>query len=108
MTEVWYAAYGSNLDRDRFLTYLGGGRPPGATRTYPGARDRRPPANDRPLLLPGALFFAWESPTWGGGIAFYDAAVRRRSMPGPIGSPESSSPTWPPRRCAGSRAPTSI
>jgi hypothetical protein len=71
--QVWYASYGSNLSRDRFLHYLRGGRPAGASRTYPGARDRTPPADDRALTLPGALFFAWESPTWGGGIAFYDA-----------------------------------
>lgn len=72
MAELWYAAYGSNLARDRFETYLSGGRPPGATRIYPGARDPRPPGDDRPLILSGRLFFAWESPTWGGGIAFYD------------------------------------
>lgn len=74
LAQVWYAAYGSNLARDRFETYLVGGRPMGAARTYPGARDSRPPADDRPLVLPGSLFFAWTSPTWGGGIAFYDAA----------------------------------
>lgn len=73
MPDLWYAAYGSNLARDRFEAYLSGGRPVGATRTYPGARDRRPPVDDRPLVLPGRIFFAWESPTWGGGIAFYDA-----------------------------------
>lgn len=73
MSDLWYAAYGSNLARDRFLTYLSGGRPPGAARTYPGARDPRPPREDRPMVLAGQLFFAWESPTWGGGIAFYDA-----------------------------------
>jgi hypothetical protein len=72
VAEVWYAAYGSNLARDRFEAYLSGGRPAGATRTYPGARDPAPPVDDRPLLLPGWIFFAWESPTWGGGIAFYD------------------------------------
>ena len=32
--QVWYASYGSNLARDRFLCYLEGGRPKGATRTY--------------------------------------------------------------------------
>jgi hypothetical protein len=72
VSDLWYAAYGSNLARDRFEAYLSGGRPPGAARTYPGARDPGPPVDDRPLLLPGCLFFAWESPTWGGGIAFYD------------------------------------
>lgn len=73
MTDLWYAAYGSNLARDRFEAYLSGGRPAGATRHYPGARDTRPPVDDRALLLPGRIFFAWTSPTWGGGIAFYAA-----------------------------------
>lgn len=73
MADLWYAAYGSNLARDRFLAYLAGGRPAGASRTYPGARDPRPPTDDRPLQLSGRIFFAWQSPTWGGGIAFYDA-----------------------------------
>lgn len=71
--QVWYASYGSNLSRERFLHYLGGGRPAGASRTYPGARNPTPPLDDRALTLPGEMFFAWESPTWGGGIAFYDA-----------------------------------
>ncbi len=71
--DVWYAAYGSNLARDRFLTYLVGGCPPGATRTYPGARDPSPPRDDVPFAMAGGLFFAWESPTWGGGVAFFDA-----------------------------------
>lgn len=73
--QVWYAGYGSNLARDRFLCYLRGGRPPGASRTYPGARDTTLPGDDRALTLPGEMFFAWESPTWGGGIAFYDAGA---------------------------------
>jgi hypothetical protein len=71
--QVWYASYGSNLSRDRFLCYLRGGRPEGASRTYPGARNQSPPQGDRALTLPGEMFFAWESPTWSGGIAFYDA-----------------------------------
>src|SRR5689334_10989150 len=69
---VWYAAYGSNLDPDRFGCYLRGGRPPGATRDYPGTRDRSPAREVRAAELPGRLVFAWDSPTWGGGIAFYD------------------------------------
>lgn len=70
---VWYAAYGSNLSRDRFLHYLQGGCPPGARRRQTGSRDRTPPVSDRAVRLPGRLHFGWESPTWGGGIAFYDA-----------------------------------
>lgn len=72
---VWYAAYGSNLSAERFTTYLTGGRPAGAGRDYPGARDRSAPLADRPLTLDGEVYFAWESPTWGGGIAFYDPSA---------------------------------
>lgn len=70
--EVWYVSYGSNLSKDRFLRYLQGGRPSGAAVTYAGARDRREPVADRPVDLPGRVYFAGESPTWGGGVAFYD------------------------------------
>lgn len=73
MSLLWYAAYGSNLDPGRFSLYLTGGRPTGARRSVPGARDGSPPQEDVPVVLPGAMFFAWTSPTWGGGIAFYDA-----------------------------------
>lgn len=80
MEQVWYAAYGSNLSLARFTCYLSGGRPPGATRTYPGARDHTAPAEDRALLLPGRLYFAWESLTWTGGVAFYDPAGLKASV----------------------------
>jgi hypothetical protein len=70
--QLWYASYGSNLSRDRFLCYLQGGRPPGASRSYPGARDQSAPLDERAIVLPGQVFFGWHSPTWDGGIAFYD------------------------------------
>ncbi len=72
MEHLWYAAYGSNLSSERFAHYLGGGRPTGASRHYSGARDGAEPMDDRPIMLPGQVYFAGESPTWGGGIAFYD------------------------------------
>lgn len=72
---VWYAAYGSNMHRERFAVYLTGGRPPGAARTYPGCRDRRPPVRSEPVVLPGVVYFATESPVWHGGRAFYDPAA---------------------------------
>jgi hypothetical protein len=68
---VWYAAYGSNLDPDRFRCYLVGGCPPGAARTYPGARDPGEPLDDRPFRMSGRVTFAWRSQTWGGGVAFH-------------------------------------
>ncbi|MFE5851929.1 histone deacetylase [Streptomyces sp. NPDC056500] len=69
---VWYASYGSNMDLERLRYYLVGGRPVGAARTYPGCRDHREPRRSMALELPGALYFATESPVWTGGRAFYD------------------------------------
>lgn len=71
-TRVWYLAYGSNTSVARLRCYLAGGRPPGAARSYPGARDPRMPAVSTPVELPGALYFATHSPVWQGGRAFYD------------------------------------
>lgn len=69
---VWYTSYGSNTHLDRLACYIKGGRPSGAGRTYPGCRDRRMPSRSVPVELRGALYFATESPVWGGGRAFYD------------------------------------
>lgn len=76
---VWYAAYGSNLSAARLRCYLAGGRPPGARRTYPGARDRAEPVRDEPVWLDGEVYFALESRVWGGGMAFYDPAAGGRT-----------------------------
>ncbi|WSS81052.1 histone deacetylase [Streptomyces sp. NBC_01174] len=57
---------------DRLACYIQGGRPPGAGKMYPGCRDRRLPSRSVPVELKGALYFATESPVWGGGRAFYD------------------------------------
>ncbi|ALG84433.1 hypothetical protein [Gordonia phthalatica] len=76
--KVWYASYGSNLCAARLACYLAGGRPEGGRRTYPGARDATPPAASVALTLPGSIYFAGRSTTWGGGMAFYD-----HDRPGP-------------------------
>lgn len=72
---VWYVSYGSNLAAERLRVYLEGGTPPGGTKHNPGARDASPPRASRPVELPGALYFAGDSPQWGGGVAFYDHTV---------------------------------
>ncbi|MGW8767825.1 histone deacetylase [Streptomyces sp. NPDC055815] len=69
---VWYAAYGANTHAERLRYYLDGGCPPGGGREFPGCRDRRPPERSVPLVLPGRVYFATDSPVWGGGRAFYD------------------------------------
>lgn len=77
---LWYASYGSNLAPERFACYLGGGRPEGASRSCPGARDATPPVSERAVTLPGRVRFGWESPTWGGGVAFLDAGAADRAL----------------------------
>ncbi|WP_344314074.1 histone deacetylase [Fodinicola feengrottensis] len=72
---LWYVSYGSNLSAARFGCYLYGGRPTGARRTYPGCRDRSAPRRTEPAWLPGGVYFATESPTWTGGVAFLDATI---------------------------------
>ncbi len=69
---LWYVSYGSNMSRRRLGCYLAGGRPPGSAVSCVGARDRTMPAADHAVTLPGSLYFAGESRTWGGGVAFYD------------------------------------
>jgi hypothetical protein len=71
---VWYVSYGSNMSASRFACYIEGGRPPGGSRANPGARDRTLPLRSIPVDLPGTVYFAGESPQWGGGVAFYDHA----------------------------------
>ena len=57
--------------------YLLGGRPPGASRTYPGTRAGVPALDVRPFAMPGRLVFAWHSPTWDGAIAFHGDAAQQ-------------------------------
>lgn len=78
MTQVWYVSYGSNMSAARLVCYLQGGVPPGGSRANPGARDRTLPERTIPVDLPGTVYFAGESPQWGGGVAFYD-----HDVPGP-------------------------
>ncbi|MEJ2858286.1 MULTISPECIES: histone deacetylase [unclassified Saccharothrix] len=65
MTPVWYVSYGSNMHLDRFSRYLA------------LCRDPTPPPSIRPVTIPGGVYFATESPIWGGGRAFYDPHLPR-------------------------------
>ena len=73
MRGVFYVAYGSNLDLDRFRCYLLGGSPDGAGRTYAGSRDRVGWGMTFDAHARQPLYFAGHSSTWGGGaMAFMD------------------------------------
>lgn len=68
---VWYASYGSNISYDRFMCYIKGGKPEGATKTYFGCADKISPIDQKPIKIPHELYFAKKSPTWdGGGVCF--------------------------------------
>lgn len=64
MNYVWYASYGSNLNRDRFLCYIKGGSPKGSTRVEPGCRDRSLPKDESVFTIHYPFYFAKEASGW--------------------------------------------
>lgn len=58
---VWYACYGSNINRVRFLEYIN------------GCTEKTPPVEDRPYIFNYNIYFAKSSKRWdNGGVAFLD------------------------------------
>jgi hypothetical protein len=71
--KIWYASYGSNLLRERFLAYIRGGRPPGAKFIQVGCSDPTPPSHDHGIMILHGLYFAEVSRHWeNAGVAFVD------------------------------------
>lgn len=72
---IWYASYGSNLSRSRFMSYVNGTVPEGLITSHPGCRDTSEPTGDIAMSFPGRMHFAGKSSRWGGGGAsFVDAS----------------------------------
>ncbi|MEM9202337.1 MAG: hypothetical protein AAGC53_11775 [Actinomycetota bacterium] len=69
---VWYASYGSNCSRDRFLVYLRGGRAAGSQRDQPGARNAADPLDDGPVHFTNGICFSGHARSWGGAPAFLE------------------------------------
>ncbi|WP_042457065.1 hypothetical protein [Neobacillus dielmonensis] len=68
---VWYASFGSNMNRDRFLCYIRGGSPAGSTRVEVGCRDASLPVAESFFTIPYPLYFAKEAAGWQSmGVAF--------------------------------------
>ncbi len=61
---VWYASYGSNLLKSRFLCYIRGGTPEGASKNYKGCTDKSEPIDDKPIIIPYKLYFSKRSSVW--------------------------------------------
>jgi hypothetical protein len=69
MKKIIYAAYGSNLLKERFLVYIKGGNY--RNRTYKGCRDKTDPEDLGWMFIPYRLYFAKKSQTWRyKGVAF--------------------------------------
>jgi len=58
---VWYACYGSNFNKERFMEYIR------------GCSDNTPPQEDRAIILGHPIYFAQQSSRWDNkGVAFLD------------------------------------
>lgn len=77
---IWYAAYGSNCLKERFLCYIEGGQFRDYSKTYPGCRDHRHPLADSPFTINLAMYFGNWSPRWQGGVCFLDLEQPGRTM----------------------------
>lgn len=68
---VWYASYGSNLNRDRFLCYIKGGKPEGSSKVEVGCKDKSLPLKEATYMMHLPLYFAKNSVRWQKqGVAF--------------------------------------
>ncbi|KAJ9140542.1 hypothetical protein P3X46_031177 [Hevea brasiliensis] len=70
--DIWYATFGSNMLKRRFLCYIQGGQVDGMKEPCSGSMDRNPPKDILWKIFSHRLFFGRESSrTWGpGGVAF--------------------------------------
>lgn len=68
---IWYASYGSNLLKERFMHYVKGGVCRFNGSDYDGCTDKSEPLDSRPCLIKYDLYFGNKSSKWGfGGVAF--------------------------------------
>ncbi|KAL2462980.1 Histone deacetylase 5 [Forsythia ovata] len=70
--DIWYATFGSNINKSRFDCYIEGGQMEGMQKPCVGSVDKSQPKEIMWKTFPHRLFFARDrSDTWGpGGVAF--------------------------------------
>lgn len=80
---VWYASYGSNIDEDRFLCYVEGGKCAANGKTYNGCDDKSRWIEEDIALYPGTVYASNNSPSWKNkGVAFYDEKGTNKYLKG--------------------------
>ncbi|KAL2935418.1 Histone deacetylase 5 [Bienertia sinuspersici] len=72
LIDIWYASFGSNMWKPRFLCYIQGGQVDGMQKPCSGSLDRSPPKDVMWKKISHRLLFARDcTQTWGpGGVAF--------------------------------------
>jgi hypothetical protein len=70
MDMLWYAVYGSKVNREHFLEYIRGGTSKFTGQMLPGCRNKQDPIRDYALGINHELYFARNSVPWGGAMAF--------------------------------------
>lgn len=65
---LWYACYGSNINKERFMRYI------------EGCSDKTPPRDERPFIFDNPIYFSNNSPSWDyKGVAFLDINKKGKS-----------------------------
>lgn len=79
---VWYAGYGSNLSKERFLLYIKGGYCEANEKTYKGCTNKQLVSEkDDRAWFPGQMYFGNTSGSWNHkGVAFYDPNAAGRTF----------------------------
>lgn len=78
---IWYASYGSNIFRGRFLCYIQGGQPKGSMTNYDGCRDKSLPIAESTIILHHTLYFAKSPKNWqNGGVAFLNTELNSSAV----------------------------
>lgn len=68
---VWYASYGSNINKDRFICYIKGGKPEGSAKVETGCKNPDLPVDESTFEIHYPLYFAKEAERWEfKGVAF--------------------------------------
>ena len=61
---IWYACYGSNLYKKRFLLYILGGSLESSNRIHLGCSNKELPKRDSTITIPFELYFSKKSKAW--------------------------------------------